>query len=105
LGNGSTASSSSGSAQTSITTVAIDLSSYTTSTFGNSSIYIPNYTSSIAKSISNDGTNENNATAASVGFIAGLWTGTSAISTIRMTADTGSYVQYSSFYLYGIKNS
>ena len=105
IGNGTAASSSSASGQTSLTVLAIDRNDQTASTFGNSVLYIPNYASSTTKSVSNDGVNENNATANAIGLVAGLWSGTAAISTIRITPDTGSFVQYSTAYLYGIKNS
>ena len=82
--NGSTATSSSASGQTSLTVLAIDRNDQTASTFGNSMLYIPNYAGSTTKSVSNDGVNENNATANAMGFIAGLWSGTAAISTIRI---------------------
>jgi len=75
----------------------------TASTFGTTSLYIPNYGSATAKSFSVDSANENNATAAIQLIIAGLWTGTAAINTIRLTDASGnSFVQYSSATLYGI---
>jgi hypothetical protein len=64
-------------------------SGFTASTFGNSSVYIPNYTGSTAKSFSSDGVSENNATAANQVIIAGLWSGTDAITTITFTAGGG----------------
>ena len=77
----------------------------TASTFGNTSIYIPNYTSSVAKSYSSDGVNENNSTTAYIEPTAGLYTGTSAITSIKIFLDGGNYAQYSTATLYGIKNS
>ena len=78
----------------------------TASTFGTTSFYIPNYRSSTAKSFSLDSANENNATAAVALIIAGLWTGTAAIDTIRLTDASGnSFVQHSSASLYGIKSA
>jgi hypothetical protein len=62
---------------------------FTASTFGNSSIYIPNYTGSTAKSFSSDGVSENNATAANQLIIAGLWSGTDAITSITFTSGGG----------------
>jgi hypothetical protein len=58
-------------------------STYTANTFGNSSIYIPNYTGSTTKSVSVDSVNENNATQAFQIISAGLWTGTNAITSIE----------------------
>ena len=79
--------------------------SSTANTFCNSSIYIPNYTSSNYKSVSVDGVMENNATTAYSSLQAGLWSNTAAINQITLYSSTGSWLQYSSAYLYGIKNS
>jgi hypothetical protein len=38
-----------------------------------------------------------------VDFSSGLWTNTSAINQVTLTLNTGSFAQYSSFALYGIK--
>jgi hypothetical protein len=83
-------------------------STATASTFNNGEIYIPNYTSTTnAKSFSVDAVSENNATEAYADLIAGLWNpGTqAAIYSIGLTPTSGNFVQYSTFYLYGIKNS
>ncbi len=78
----------------------------TANTFGNTQIYIPNYLSSNYKSYSVDSNSENNATEAFASLQAGLWENTSAINKITFYADQGNdFLQYSSFYLYGIKNS
>jgi hypothetical protein len=65
---------------------AASSSSQTSNTFGNGSIYIPNYTGSTAKSFSIDSVNENNATAAIQILLAGLWSETAAITTLKITA-------------------
>lgn len=79
-------------------------SGYTASTFGSSDIYIPNYTSSNKKSFSTDTTTENNATTSYAVLLAGLWSGTSAITGIKLQPRTsGNFVQYSTATLYGIK--
>ena len=77
----------------------------TSSVFGNGSIYIPNYMASVAKSISGDAVNENNAVAATQQFAAGLWNSTAAITQINIYALNGNLKQYSSASLYAIKNS
>jgi hypothetical protein len=75
----------------------------TSSTFGNSSIYIPNYRSSVAKSFSVDGVSETNGTSAFQVIAANLWNDTAAITSIRLFIDGGSNImQYSSATLYGI---
>jgi hypothetical protein len=83
-----------------------DAGNNTSNTFGSADIYIPNYASSNAKSISIDNVQEQNGTAAYSNMIAGLWSysGQPAITSITFTP-VGSFVQYSTFYLYGIKNS
>ncbi len=78
----------------------------TASTFGNNEIFIPNYSGSTAKSISTDSVTEGNGSSYEIlGIWAGLWTGTSAISSISIASDTGNLAQYSTAYLYGIKSS
>ena len=79
----------------------------TSNTFANNQIYIPNYTSSNYKSFSVDSVCETNGGSASMGLSAGLFSNTGAISSIKFdqTAGGEKFVQYSSFYLYGIKNS
>jgi hypothetical protein len=79
-------------------------SSATSSVFGNAELYIANYTSSNAKSMSVDSVTENNATTAYILISANLENGTSAITSISLAA-TGSFAQYSTAVLYGIKNS
>lgn len=76
----------------------------TSNTFGNLEIYIPNYTSSNYKSISGDGVSENNGSQAFATLTANLFTQTAAITSLTFTVNTA-FVQFSTFYLYGIKNS
>ena len=80
-------------------------SGYTASTFSNGQIYIPNYAGSNNKSYSSDAVNETNATQAFMYFIAGLWSNTSAITSIGLSPSNGTWVQYSTAYLYGISNA
>jgi hypothetical protein len=76
----------------------------TASTFGNAEIYIPNYTSSNFKSFSADSVSENNATSSLAQIGAMLWSNTSAISSLTFTDfNSGSFVQHSTFSLYGIR--
>jgi hypothetical protein len=77
----------------------------TTNTFGNWEMYLPNYTSANYKSASFDTVSENNGTTAYAMLTAGLWSSTSAITSITIAPYSGNFVQYSTFYLYGIKNS
>jgi hypothetical protein len=78
----------------------------TSSVFSNGEVYIPNYTSTVAKSASIDNVTENNGTTAYAQIVAGLYsTVTTAVTSIRLADNYGSWVQYSTAYLYGIKNS
>ena len=77
-------------------------SAYTANTFANIETYIPNYTSANYKSFSSDAVSENNATSNQLGMFAMLWSQTSAISSITLSPNTGSFVQYSTFSLYGL---
>lgn len=80
----------------------VPAASSTASTFSNGQVYIPNYTSSVAKSISVDFVGENNATTAFQFLVAALWNQTAAITKIRLFARDSAFVQYSSASLYGI---
>jgi len=75
----------------------------TSNVFSNCEIYIPNYTSSNFKSYSSDSVTENNATQAYGYFWGGIWSNTAAITSITLyTEPTASFVQGSTFYLYGV---
>lgn len=76
----------------------------TSSTFANTSIYIPNYAGSAVKTVSIDGTSESNgAGAIREHLIAGLWNSTAAITQVTLVTASGSnFAQYSTASLYGI---
>jgi hypothetical protein len=77
----------------------------TANTFSNTSIYIPNYTSSTYKSMSIDSVMENNATSPfSLDLLAGLRSVTDPITSLSISGDSPNLiVQYSTAHLYGIK--
>ena len=78
----------------------------TANLFSNAAIYIPNYTGSTYKSFSGDFVAENNAQGTNaLDLSAQLWSDTAAITSIGFAPSGGSFIQYSTFYLYGIKNS
>ena len=77
----------------------------TANTFTNGEIYIPNYAGSNYKSGSSDTVGENNATEAYATLASTLWSDVSAITSVELTCDNGSFMQYSTFYLYGIKKN
>ena len=62
----------------------------TANTFGNTSIYIPNYTAAVAKSVSVDGVSENNATQVGLALVANLWNQTAAITSVELSPAVGS---------------
>jgi hypothetical protein len=79
----------------------------TANNFCNFEHYIPNYAGSSQKSSSSDGVAEQNGTGVYFGFVGHLKTDTAAITSVRITPyyTVLNYVQYSTAYLYGIKNS
>jgi hypothetical protein len=81
-------------------------SSTTASTFSSGELYIPNYTvSGVSKSFSGEAVSENNATTAVTELGANIWTDTGAITSVTLSNPSGDFVQHSTAYLYGIKNS
>jgi hypothetical protein len=103
VGNGASASSANGS--TGIY-VRIDAANNTASTFTSAYYYIPNYAGSNYKSLSVDSAFENNSTTAYLNMVAGLWSSTSAITSLKIySANSENIAQYSTATLYGIKNS
>ena len=95
-----------GSAASSITNSYIyfgagDGASATANTFSNIEAYIPNYTSSNYKSVSIDAVGETNGTTIYSQLTAGLWSSTAAVTSVEIVP-TGSFVQYSTFSLYGV---
>lgn len=77
----------------------------TANSFGSTKIYIPNYAGSTNKSYSADAVSESNATTAYMNMVSGLWSNTSAITSISLAAIDGTIMQYSTAYLYGISNA
>lgn len=106
-GNGSTAYSQSGSGAP-VYAGFVPQANTTSNTFGNTEIYIPNYASSNYKSFSTDSVMEiNDASNNYLGFFAGLWSNTSAITSIKLEATDGgstyyNWVQYTTATLYGV---
>lgn len=68
-------------------------------------VYIPNYTSANNKSYSIDVVSEANQTTAYSDLIAGLWSNTAAITSVKFNFVTANFAQYSTATLYGIKSS
>jgi hypothetical protein len=105
-GDGATTYSDTHGSSTEIAVVAGEnISTFTSNTFSSMDFYIPNYAGSNNKSASSDSVTENNATTAWAAIGANLWSNTAAITSIAFTPAAGSFVQYSTATLYGIKNS
>jgi hypothetical protein len=77
----------------------------TAGSFGSTKIYITNYTNSINKSYLADAVSESNATTAYMNMVSGLWSNTSAITSISLAPMDGTLIQHSTAYLYGISNA
>jgi len=89
-------------------TIVISGSTATANTFGSTSIYIPNYTSTVAKPIGVFSVSENNSAADAITEVeADLISNSVAISSITLYEQYSgsSFVAGSSFYLYGISNA
>ena len=97
-GNGASASSST-LARFAANTVG---GTETSNTFSNFQIYIPNYAGATNKSYSTDTVTENNATTAFQTIIAGLWSNTSAITSITLTSGSGNLAIGTTISLYKI---
>ncbi len=83
----------------------INLSGSTANTFTSGEIYLPSYTVSQNKPSSFFLATENNAAAATITALAGLWRNTATINQIQFDTAGTSFASGSSFYLYGLKNS
>jgi hypothetical protein len=102
-GNGATAASYTGGS-TFIDLGYAPAATATASTFNNHELYISNYASSNNKSLSIDAVQENNTTTAYANLIAGLWSNSAAINSIKVVPSTAvNFVQYSTATLYGIR--
>lgn len=100
-GNGSAASSATDTSLYGILPAA----NIAANTFGSAQFYILNYASSNNKSVSTETVLEQNATDGIMYNFAGLWSDTSAITSIELSSNAGNFVQYSTAVLYGIKKS
>jgi hypothetical protein len=86
---------------------SINRSTTTGSIFASGEIYIPNYTSANYKTVSTEGVEEDSvATTVYSELSTHTWANTAAITSLTLTpSGSGSFAQYSTFYLYGIANS
>tara|TARA_R110000782_G_scaffold250946_1_gene338438 strand:+ start:390 stop:905 length:516 start_codon:yes stop_codon:yes gene_type:complete len=102
-GNGIFTGSSSG---TGLYIYGIGRADATANTFASASIYVSNYTSSVAKTVSTEGVSENNNASAFsylVGIGGGKWSGTAAITSLKLFAASSNFVQHTTASLFKIK--
>jgi hypothetical protein len=95
-GNGSGVTSTTGTTLVGNASISTD----TASTFGNLSIYIPNYAGSANKNFSVDAVSENNSGTAFTQIFTGVWANSAAIT--QVTLSLPNFAQHSNAYLYGI---
>lgn len=75
----------------------------TANTFSNCDIYIPNYTSSVNKSLSADAVGGNNSSSSIIMTLnTGLYTSTGPITAVTLTPGSSNFVSGSTFSLYGL---
>lgn len=103
-GDGSSAGSVSSAASYLQLQYAVSAQATTANTFNNLSLLVSNYAGSTNKSVSVDSVTENNATNAFANITTGLWSNTSAITSLKLdgTANSGVFAQYSTASLYKI---
>ena len=104
-GDGTTAASDAPSSPAYLTQEPITSASETANTFASTEFYFPNYAGSSYKSVSVDSVAENNARATYTMLNAGLWSQTTAITSLSLFMSSGNLAQYSNAYLYGVTKS
>jgi hypothetical protein len=91
-----------------LTVYGVSNSDATANSFGNGEIYIPNYAGSSYKSAATYSVSASDAAGAIRAFSSGVFNTTSAVTSIKLLPFAYSgvkFAQYSTAYLYGIKNS
>lgn len=107
-GDTTTVGSTGGSATSAIVDWDVNGGPTTADVFGNTQIYISNYTSNKYKSCKIEYSVENNSSSGINGLLGGLWLSTSPITSITLNPFTYSaffFQQYTTAHLYGISNS
>lgn len=105
-GDNSTTAAGVETSQTYFNYIDVANSNYTSTTYTNVRIYIPNYAGSLRKVFSVDSGDPNRAGAGYTEMHAGIRTNTSAITDIELSMNNSTdFEQYTTAYLYGIKNS
>jgi hypothetical protein len=105
MGDGSATQSYANNYTTSGYVGYISAASSTSSTFGSSNVYIPNYAGSQNKPFSSDSVAETNATTQYMNLNTTIWSNTAAITSVQLRLGYANFVQYSTATLYGIKKA
>lgn len=105
FGNGTTAGAGGSSTQALEIIAQVPGSTIGASMFGAGVIDILDYanTSKYKTSRTLGGYEDNSGSGAAIQLFSGLWQSTSAITSIALTLNTGNFIQYSTFALYGVK--
>ena len=93
-------------ATTSISFIGLGRSDFTANTFASDSIYVSNYSSGSAKSVSIEGVTENNSGSAyeyALGLAAGSYSDTNPITSLKVYGVGSTFVQHTTASLYKIK--
>lgn len=93
------------SSQTYLTLRYTNQGGMTTNAFGSAELYIPSYTVSQNKPMNGMSVQETNSASARMSATAGLFSSTSAITSMEFLPYSGNWLTGSSFYLYGISNA
>lgn len=99
-GDGSSTSAFNALSQSAASSLTSSNAGATANTFSNSSVYIPNYTSSNFKAVSVDTVSENNETLGLLRISSALWRFGGAVTSFRVTPNGGTFVQNSMASLY-----
>ena len=99
-GSGSSASTASYTLTSFRIPTASPTVSQTANTFGSSRVLVSNYASSNAKPISVESVTETNDSTAYQAISGGFWSGTGAITTVKLIGDSANFLEHSTASLY-----
>lgn len=103
-GSDTLSNSNGGTSGSRILVGSISAAGGTSNAFGNATLYISNYTKGMYKSTSGEGVQSNNTTASYQIMSNNLWSNTEPITSITLGGYwSNTFVQHSTFHLYGIK--
>lgn len=83
----------------------IPASQATANTWGSTTVYVPNYTTSNYKTTNSESCTENNGVIQWILIAGGLWADTAAITTLSLNLNGATFLQNTTAFLYGIKRA